>query len=546
MPRVSWKNDEFDISQIHERLRMQARAERERDSAKPPVIGRSRQEEVAMQNSIKSGPRRTLNDSGDTRHMLRRLTFASTAEMESSLRGMSVEDAFDSLVDVAKKAPHPAPPEFVRSIWTNSALLFTDMSQDQYQKMFSGQDEAARREIEQLRQWWLQQMIAGPAPLRENLVLFFHGTFGSTTGSVNMAQALHGLNDLLRHSCVGTIPAMLEQMVRDPSMMIQIGMDEYRQEMMRDPEFPNFRPAQLILNNWTVGQGEYTQADVEELCRALTGWVLVAPSGYEPKKTVDPKGFRSQRRTGLVPVFQAEHFVEGPKTILGIRDEFDARSAVLFLARHPATARRFSQLLIRYFGVEDSSKRLERHLVATYRATDGNILGLLREIVLSEEFWSPESRWQLIKSPVQLAVGACRQLGNTEPPLAGISSWLAATGQTLFQTPSFGDAGWTGQEAWVTPPDRIAVRYQLGLALAGRTPRLGIAVPAAPAATTPGRKVFGSSLDDAATAALLERLDPAPGIDPSVIERRISGLDREARINEAVRYIVATKQYQLA
>lgn len=499
-----------------------------------------------MQNSIQGGPRRTLSDSGDIRHMLRRLTFASTAQMESSLRGMSVEDAFDSLVNGAKKAPHPAPPEFVRSIWTNSAHLFTGMSSDQYQMMFTGQDEAARRDLELLRQWWLQEMIAGPAPLRENLALFFQGTFGSTTGSVNMPQALHGMNALLRRSCVGTIPAMLEQMVRDPAMMIQTGMDEYRQEMMRDPEFPNLRPAQLILNNWTVGPGEYSKEDVEELCRALTGWVLVAPSGYEPEKTVDPKGFRSQRRTGLVPVFQPEHFVEGPKTILGIRDEFDARSAVLFLARHPATARRFSQLLIRYFGVEDSSKRLERRLIATYRATDGSIVALLREIVLSEEFWSSESRWQLIKSPVQLVVGACRQLENTEPPLAEITSWLAATGQTLFQTPSFGDAGWTGQEAWVTPPDRMAVRYQLGLALAGRTPRLGIAAAAAPAPIGSGRRVFGNSLDGAATAALLERLDPAPGIDLSAIERRIAGLDPEARINEAVRSIVATMQYQLA
>jgi uncharacterized protein (DUF1800 family) len=244
-------------------------------------------------------------------------------------------------------------------------------------------------------------------------------------------------------------------------------------------------------------------------------------------------------------VFQREHFVEGPKTILGIRDEFDARSAILFLARHPATARRFSRLLIQYMGVEDSSKRLERQLIATYRATDGSIPALLRDIVLSQEFWAPESRWQLIKSPVQLAVGACRQLENRQPALSEISSWLAATGQTLFQTPSFGDAGWTGQEAWVTPPDRMAVRYQLGLALAGRTPRLGIA-PAPAGPSTSAKKVFGSNLENATTAALLERLDPAPGIDVSAIERRLAGLDREARINEAVRAIVGTMQYQLA
>jgi len=136
----------------------------------------------------------------------------------------------------------------------------------------------------------------------------------------------------------------------------------------------------------------------------------------------------------------------------------------------------------------------------------------------------------------------------TEPPLAEISSWLEVTGQKLFNTPSFGDAGWPGQEAWVTPPDRLAVRYQLGLVLTGRMPKLGIKVSDATPAqqTTSARWTFGRGLQGAAAAALLERLDPAPGVDPSEIERRIAGLAPDARATETVRHIVATPQYQLA
>jgi uncharacterized protein (DUF1800 family) len=500
-----------------------------------------------MQTSIQRGSPKILNNSADIRHLLRRLTFAATPPMEDAIKGKSVEEAVDFIVDEAKRAPHPAPPEVARTTWTNTALLFTDMSQEEYQRLNIRQDEMSRRDIELLRQWWLQEMIAGPAAFRENLVLFFHGTFGSSTGSVNMPQALHGLNDLLRHSCLGTIPAMLEQMVHDPAMMLQLGMDEYRQELMRDEDFPNFRPGQLLLNNWTVGEGQYTQQDVEELCRALTGWVLVAPSGYEPERAIDPKGFRSQRRTGLVPVFQPEHFVHGPKTILGIRDDFDARSAVLFLARHPATARRFSQLLIRYFGVDDSTKRLERRLVQTYRATDGSIVTLLKEIVTSEEFWSPESRWQLIKSPIHLAVGACRQLEYTDPPLDTLSAWLASTGQTLFQTPNFGDTGWPGHEDWVTPAERLAVRYQLASVLMGNMPRLGIAAAETKSNARPAaRQGFARRLQNRTAAALLDRLDPAPGVEVAEIERRAGTQDPEARITETVRQILATRQYQLA
>ena len=93
---------------------------------------------------------------------------------------------------------------------------------------------------------------------------------------------------------------------------------------------------------------------------------------------------------------------------------------------------------------------------------DAESKALLRAMVRSEEFWSAESRWMLIKSPVHLAAGACRQLEIEALPLAEIGRWLAATGQTLFDTPNNGEGGWPGQEAWVSPPERLAIRADGG------------------------------------------------------------------------------------
>jgi uncharacterized protein (DUF1800 family) len=482
-------------------------------------------------------------ESADVRHLLRRLAFAATPEAERTVGRMSVSAAFDSMLGAARNAAAPEPPDVARPVWTNTALRLVGMSTAQYRARYAAQVEVSLREIERLRQWWLREMIAGPAPLRENLVLFFHGTLGSSSGSVDMPQALHACNALIRRSCLGTIPSLLEQLVTDPAMMIQIGMDEHR----RDPKDQKLsdRPAKLILDNWTVGAGEYSEADVAGLSRALTGWVTVAPPGHEPTEQVDPTTFRSARRVGLVPIFESAHFEKGPKTILGTTSDFDARSAMRFLARHPATARRFSRRLIAHLGVEDPNRRLEEQLVETYRTTDGSIEALLRAIVVSDAFWASDSRWQLIKSPVHLAVGACRQLGLTDPPLAEISQWLTATGQRLFDTPDFGDSSWTGQDAWVTPPDRLAVRYQLASVLAGRMPQLGVEAAAAGASSSP-RLVLPGSLRSASLRALIARLDPAPGLEPSAIERRISTVASDVRAGEAARQIVATPQYQLA
>ena len=149
---------------------------------------------------MQSNAERKLTDRADVRHLLRRLAFAATESLESAVTGLTVGQAVDVLVNGAKRAPRPAPPPFVLTEWTNTALLFTDTTAVEYQQAFAGQDAAAQADIERLRHWWLQEMVAGEAPLRENLVLFLHGTLGSTTGSVNMPQALHARNDRLRTS----------------------------------------------------------------------------------------------------------------------------------------------------------------------------------------------------------------------------------------------------------------------------------------------------------------------------------------------------------
>lgn len=486
---------------------------------------------------------RKLVQADDARHLLRRLIFATTPESEKAIAGKRVDEAFDSLILAAKSAPAPAAPEFVREVWTNDALRLPGMTSQEYQTKRDTQSASNQRDIERLRGWWLREMIAGPAALRENLVLFFQGTIGSSSGSADMPQAVHACNALLRKSVLGTIPDLLEQLIVDPATMIQIGIDE----PFRDKGKLSDHPGRLVLQNWTVGAGEYSDRDAMELTRALTGWLLVAPPGHQPTVAIDPEAFRSARRTGLVPTFERSRFEDGPKTILGRTENFDARSAIRFLAQHPATARRFSTRVIRYFGVDDTNRQLENHLVETYRATNGSVEALLREIVLSDRFWAAESRWALIKSPAQLVVGACRQLGITEPPMAEVSRWLVATGQKLFDTPNFGDGGWSGQERWVTPSDRLAVRYQLGSVLSGRLPQLGVAsASSTPTGGSSTRLAVGTSLQRAPASTLLARLDPAPGVDLRSIERRVSGTSAEARVGETVREIVSTRQYQMA
>ena len=478
----------------------------------------------------------------ERRHLLRRLAFAATPALERTLEGLSGDESLEVLLRAARGTPWPERPAAARGIWDNPALRFEGVSDEEFEAIVDRQTPDTRAAIEEVRHWWLAELLASPAPLRENLVLFLHGVFGSSTSSVDAPHALHGRNALLRRRCLGTIPDLLASLVVDPAMMMQVGMDGHRRLRVSD------RPAKLILDHWTVGEDAYEPRDIEELSRALTGWLLVAPEGREPARPIDPRAPRAARRTGLVPTFRPQEFDAGPKTILGRTGSFGARSAVRWLAAQEATARRFGRLLIAHLGVEDPDRGLEARLTASYRATGGSIEALLREVVRSDAFWSRSSRWALIKSPVHLAAGACRQLGIASPPVVEIDRWLRASGQSLFDTPDNGEGGWPGQEAWVEPPARLTVRYHLAAALAGRLPPLGLARadPSADGSAGASTAPVGTAPGEASAAALLERLDPAPGLDAEALEREVRGLGSPEGRSAFIRRVMMTPQYQLA
>jgi uncharacterized protein (DUF1800 family) len=298
--------------------------------------------------------------------------------------------------------------------------------------------------LTELRQQWIAHMATSRG-LRENLTLFFHGLVGSTSTAVKDVSLHRTCNALLRAESLGTLPGLLEKLVLDPAMMIQIGMNGHGVDRVSD------RPAKLILEHWTVGVGNYGDREMEELSRALTGW------------TVTRDGLR----------FDTAQFDAGAKSLYGKSAEFDAKAAVGHVARQGSTARRISERLMRHLGVKDSQRVLLPQLETTYARTDGSLRALLRDIVTSDAFWAAESRNSLIKSPVHLVVGACREFALGAPPPVAVDAWLTACGQTLFDTPNNGEGGWKDQEAWITPPDRLAIRYSLGDVLSGQLPVLG-------------------------------------------------------------------------
>ncbi len=317
--------------------------------------------------------------------------------------------------------------------------------------------------MDHLRAWWLGEMIATAAPLREVMTLFWHGHFTSAAGKVIIAQALYQQNDTLRRHALGNFRKLLGAITLDPAMMIYLDLED------SDKARANENYARELYELFTVGIGQYTEKDIKETARALTGWTLDAPKGTPRKGTTAPGTPRFFARAGLLPAFLPERHDDGTKTVFGQTGRFGLQEVLDLVVRQEALARFLSAKLIAFFGVVDPEGTLRERLAKAFRDGGYEIRPVLKLLFTAPEFYSLASRGSQIKSPVRLLVGAARQLRAEVQATAALAQLTAAMGQNLFDPPNV--KGWPGDRAWISA-GTLAVRYHLPeVLLDGRLPR---------------------------------------------------------------------------
>jgi uncharacterized protein (DUF1800 family) len=268
--------------------------------------------------------------------------------------------------------------------------------------------------------WWMDQMVRGPHPLREKMVLFWHNHFVSSETTVLSYVAMIRQNELFRRESLTSFRTLLHAIVRDPAMIVYLDND---QNVVGNP---NENLAREIMELFALGIGNYTEQDIKEGARALTGW-----------KTDD---IASEAR--FVPRLHDKE----SKTILGKTGDFDADGFVDILLEQPACPRFIAGKLLAYYeGVKPDEARLAEY-ADTLKAKDYELTPFLRKLFLDPRFYRDEIRGQRIAGPVEFVVGSARRLGIEVPPKL---LWLAAAqlGQRLLEPPNV--KGWEEGAAWI-------------------------------------------------------------------------------------------------
>jgi uncharacterized protein (DUF1800 family) len=178
--------------------------------------------------------------------------------------------------------------------------------------------------------------------------------------------------------------------------------------------------ARELMELHTMGvDGGYTQKDVTEVARALTGWTIDQP------------------RTSGSFVFRPQMHDNGDKVVLGQRIRGngmqDGLKVIDILAHHPSTAHFIATKLVRRFVSDNPPESLVKKVAATYTESDGDIRQMLRTIFFSDEFMSEEAYGQKMKTPFEYVVSAIRALDGETAGNQQVVRAIAQMGQPLYQ-----------------------------------------------------------------------------------------------------------------
>ena len=382
-------------------------------------------------------------------HLHRRAAFAGTwAELQRDLK-----DGPDKAV--ARLLNGSANRHAAKEFDATAALLF---------------DAAVTQgEIGRLKAGWFYRFLFGPDPLREKLTLLWHDHFATANSKVDDAGLMRRQNDTLRTHAAGKFAALLNAAVREPALLLYLDAQTNRKG------HANENLGRELLELFTLGVGNYTEADVKEVARALTGW------GVDDGKFAEV----------------SERHDDGEKTILGVKGKFGGTALVELLLKQPAVAERIAAKLVRqFFGDTGVSANAAKQLAAGLRERELNVGWAVETVLKSRLFFADGNVRTRVLMPVEYVVGSARalELFDPAPSTLAMADWSARMGQDVFDPPNVG--GWPGGKKWVHSRSVVARANYVTALVTG--PNSGRSIPYDPAAQAKTHG-FGSTAADVLT-----------------------------------------------
>ena len=371
-----------------------------------------------------------------------------------------------------------------------------------------------------LKAWWIYRMLFGPDPLTERLTMMWHNHFATSNLKVEDLGAMLEQNEAFRKFGRASFGTLLPAVVKGRAMLVWLDAPANRKG------HPNENLGRELMELFTIGIGNYTERDVKEAARALTGWGLQEEGGFieRPKQHDD-----------------------GEKTILGKTGRWTGDDLVKMLLDAPATADRLAlRLTEQFMGEGVATRAVREELTAGLRQRKLDVGWGVETILRSQAFFAEGNLGRRVQSPVEYVIGSVRALEAFDPPPSTLvlAEWLTRLGEDLFYPPNVG--GWAGGRAWLGARAIIG-RTNFGNALAlghgvGRPVPLNVIDLAR-------RNGIGSNTDDliAFLSGILLGLEPGHGMSQRIQTALGDGsFGDEKNLRRMVAMILSAPEAQVA
>ena len=306
-------------------------------------------------------------------------------------------------------------------------------------------DEAELRIIDSAGAYWMYRLATTRCPLQEKMTLFWHGLFATGEPKVQQGRTLTTQIDMFRRHGLGSFQRLLVELSRDPAMIFWLDNNDNHDGAINE----NY--GRELLEFFSMGIGNYSEADIKEASRAFTGWTLQNEeymSLRTHKASIWPYG-----KIAWQFEYHPEDHDDGSKTFLGQTGRFNGEDIIEIIVGQEAAARFLCTRLYQFFvsdDVEREGEELIERMMEAYFDSRYEVRSVLRAMFNSDHFKSDAVRFRRYKSPVELVAGTLHLAQAVQwPGLHVREASLAASymGQELLNPPSV--EGWHEGAEWI-------------------------------------------------------------------------------------------------
>ncbi len=307
--------------------------------------------------------------------------------------------------------------------------------------------------------WYSHMATTTTAQFPERVALFWHGVLTSDFRNSVRLPFVYQQNLLYREAGLADLRSLLSRVTRDPLMMRYLNLDA------STAASPNENYARELMELFTLGPGNYSETDVREAARALSG-LRIQLFDSSGARMAAPKYDRTNPATYLEQVnalvrsgasfrgvLVPRVHDSGSKTFLKHTGNLGPDDVIDIVLAQPSCAPFVTRRAMTYFATPDPSDADVNAVAAQFRASKYDIRTLMRAIFRSSAFTSPSNYRSLMRSPTDYMVAAMRALNRPELTTVAVRA-AAGLDQVLYDPPNV--AGWPSNSGWVSSSTLLA------------------------------------------------------------------------------------------